>query len=56
MHLIECCGFLLAGHGWDVKSVDWHPQKALLVSGGLMLIFLSGGNNEHLLTKLVAVF
>ncbi|KAH7421140.1 hypothetical protein KP509_13G042000 [Ceratopteris richardii] len=24
----------LAGHGWDVKSVDWHPQKSLLVSGG----------------------
>jgi polyadenylation factor subunit 2 len=23
----------LAGHGWDVKSVDWHPQKSLLVSG-----------------------
>lgn len=21
------------GHGWDVKSVDWHPQKSLLVSG-----------------------
>jgi hypothetical protein len=28
--------FTFAGHGWDVKSVDWHPQKALLVSGGLM--------------------
>ncbi|GMP60990.1 hypothetical protein CsSME_00023635 [Camellia sinensis var. sinensis] len=24
----------LAGHGWDVKSVDWHPTKSLLVSGG----------------------
>lgn len=24
----------LSGHGWDVKSVDWHPQKSLLVSGG----------------------
>ncbi|KAH8512673.1 hypothetical protein H0E87_006093 [Populus deltoides] len=23
-----------AGHGWDVKSVDWHPTKSLLVSGG----------------------
>ncbi|KAF4348355.1 hypothetical protein G4B88_007881 [Cannabis sativa] len=23
-----------AGHGWDVESVDWHPTKALLVSGG----------------------
>ncbi|KAH8940066.1 hypothetical protein BDL97_15G068900 [Sphagnum fallax] len=22
----------LARHGWDVKSVDWHPQKSLLVS------------------------
>lgn len=21
------------GHGWDVKSVDWHPTKGLLVSG-----------------------
>ncbi|KAG6541678.1 hypothetical protein Mapa_016943 [Marchantia paleacea] len=26
-----CC-FNRAGHGWDVKSVDWHPQKSLLVS------------------------
>ncbi|KAK6933961.1 WD40 repeat [Dillenia turbinata] len=24
----------LSGHGWDVKSVDWHPTKSLLVSGG----------------------
>ncbi|KAK0574803.1 hypothetical protein LWI29_029373 [Acer saccharum] len=24
----------LTGHGWDVKSVDWHPTKSLLVSGG----------------------
>ncbi|KAF6145395.1 hypothetical protein GIB67_034165 [Kingdonia uniflora] len=24
----------LQGHGWDVKSVDWHPTKSLLVSGG----------------------
>ncbi|KAK9154693.1 hypothetical protein Sjap_002173 [Stephania japonica] len=23
-----------AGHGGDVKSVDWHPTKSLLVSGG----------------------
>ncbi|KAL0784368.1 hypothetical protein Bca101_000613 [Brassica carinata] len=23
-----------AGHGWDVKCVDWHPTKSLLVSGG----------------------
>jgi polyadenylation factor subunit 2 len=24
---------LLAGHGWDVKCVDWHPTKGLVVSG-----------------------
>lgn len=24
---------VLAGHGGDVKCVDWHPTKALLVSG-----------------------
>ncbi len=24
---------VLAGHGGDVKCVDWHPHKALLVSG-----------------------
>jgi polyadenylation factor subunit 2 len=23
----------LTGHGWDVKSCDWHPTKGLLVSG-----------------------
>lgn len=23
----------LTGHNWDVKSVDWHPTKGLLVSG-----------------------
>ncbi|KAM3430586.1 hypothetical protein MY4824_004873 [Beauveria thailandica] len=23
----------LEGHGWDAKSVDWHPTKGLLVSG-----------------------
>lgn len=23
----------LTGHGWDVKSCDWHPVKGLLVSG-----------------------
>lgn len=23
----------LTGHGWEVKTVDWHPQKGLLVSG-----------------------
>lgn len=24
---------VLTGHGWDAKSVDWHPSKGLLVSG-----------------------
>lgn len=23
----------LTGHGWDAKSVDWHPSKGLIVSG-----------------------
>ena len=23
----------ITGHGWEVKSVDWHPTKGLLVSG-----------------------
>ncbi|KAH7076033.1 WD40-repeat-containing domain protein [Paraphoma chrysanthemicola] len=23
----------LTGHGWEVKTVDWHPHKGLLVSG-----------------------
>mmetsp|Transcript_19178 Transcript_19178/g.28545 ORF Transcript_19178/g.28545 Transcript_19178/m.28545 type:complete len:543 (+) Transcript_19178:45-1673(+) len=23
----------LSGHGWDVKCVEWHPQKALIMSG-----------------------
>lgn len=23
----------LEGHGWDAKTVDWHPTKGLLVSG-----------------------
>ena len=23
----------LTGHGWEAKSVDWHPNKGLLVSG-----------------------
>lgn len=45
-------GFSFAGHGWDVKSVDWHPQKALLVSGGLTQMLLSShGYNEYLRTK-----
>ena len=29
---------VLAGHGGDVKCVDWHPHKALLVSGGWRLL------------------
>jgi polyadenylation factor subunit 2 len=24
---------VLTGHGWEVKTVDWHPHKGLLVSG-----------------------
>lgn len=24
----------LTGHGWDVKCVDWHPHKGLIMSGG----------------------
>ncbi|KAJ7885406.1 WD40-repeat-containing domain protein [Mycena leptocephala] len=24
---------ILSGHGWDVKCVEWHPTKGLLVSG-----------------------
>jgi polyadenylation factor subunit 2 len=23
----------ITGHGWDVKCVEWHPTKGLLVSG-----------------------
>ena len=23
----------LKGHGWDVKTISWHPQKSLLLSG-----------------------
>lgn len=35
------CVFTQAGHGWDVKSVDWHPTKSLLVSGRLLqLLFV----------------
>lgn len=30
-----------AGHGWDVKSVDWHPTKSLLVSGMCQVDFPS---------------
>ncbi|KMU75584.1 polyadenylation factor subunit 2 [Coccidioides immitis RMSCC 3703] len=29
----RACELVLAGHGWDVKSCDWHPTKGLLVSG-----------------------
>ena len=25
---------VLEGHGWDVKCVQWHPTKGLIVSGG----------------------
>lgn len=42
VHLLVCC-FLSSihsrnlwecvGHGWDVKCVEWHPTKGLLVSG-----------------------
>lgn len=28
------------GHGWDVKSVDWHPTKSLLVSGSYSVLLL----------------
>ena len=24
---------ILAGHGWDVKAVDWHPIISLIASG-----------------------
>lgn len=24
----------LEGHGWDVKSISWHPFNSLLLSGG----------------------
>ncbi len=24
---------LLTGHGWDVRCVQWHPSKGLIVSG-----------------------
>lgn len=27
-----------AGHGWDVKSVDWHPTKSLLASGAVIFL------------------
>ena len=31
--IFGCFGAIFAGHGADVKSVDWHPQKGLLASG-----------------------
>ena len=24
---------VLTGHGWEVRSVDWHPTKGLIASG-----------------------
>ena len=24
---------VLRGHGWDVKSCDWHPTKGVIASG-----------------------
>jgi WD40 repeat protein len=34
-HLCHFCPFHLpAGHGSDVRFVDWHPSSALLASGG----------------------
>lgn len=24
---------VLSGHGWEVRTVDWHPQKGLIASG-----------------------
>ena len=34
-HLSLLVSFLIlhTGHGWDVKCVEWHPTKGLLVSG-----------------------
>ena len=26
-------GRILAGHGWDVKTCDWHPTYQLIASG-----------------------
>ncbi|KAJ8438778.1 hypothetical protein Cgig2_009896 [Carnegiea gigantea] len=38
----------LTGHGWDVKSVDWHPTKSLLVSelDDADLVLWSGGKDN----------
>lgn len=47
-----------AGHGWDVKSVDWHPTKSLLVSGMLFnnLFFLPCFPQHVQFLKTVYVF
>ncbi|CAK9865611.1 unnamed protein product [Sphagnum jensenii] len=34
-HKEAVCDLSFSRPGWDVKSVDWHPQKSLLVSGVL---------------------
>ena len=31
--LTDVCLVLLLGHGQDVRCVDWHPTKGLIVSG-----------------------
>jgi len=33
VHQPFVCSFEGLGHGWDVKCVEWHPTKGLLVSG-----------------------
>lgn len=30
---LSFCSHMGLGHGWDVKCVQWHPTKGLLVSG-----------------------
>ncbi|PHH62593.1 hypothetical protein CDD81_6908 [Ophiocordyceps australis] len=43
----------LEGHGWDAKSVDWHPSKGLLVSGSKdHLVKLWDPRNGRCLTTL----
>lgn len=29
---------VLTGHGWDVKSCEWHPYKSLIASGSKVQI------------------
>jgi polyadenylation factor subunit 2 len=29
---------VLSGHGWDVRSLEWHPSKGLIVSGSKDLL------------------